>query len=139
MNNQVNFKKSSDKEILKVEVSKEEFKDINATFTARLDRLNASLRDNERKKEKKLSLNVNDIPWIHEFLEFRNVTKLDRRVAVSLIESIVVYDKDRIEVIFHHMEELNEILTIADEIEVFPTPPLPATVRILVLSPITIS
>ena len=97
-------------------ISKEEFKDINATFTARLDRLNACLRDNERKKEKKLSLNVNDIPWIHEFLEFRNVTKLDRRVAVSLIESIVVYDKDRIEVIFHHMEELNEILTIADEV-----------------------
>lgn len=97
-------------------IGKEEFKDINATFTAKIDRLNASLRENEKKKEKKLSLNVNEIPWIHEFLEYRNVTELDRRVTVSLIESVVVYDKDRIEVNFHHMEELKEIFAVADEI-----------------------
>ncbi len=97
-------------------ISKEEFKDINATFTSKIDRLNASLRENEKKKEKKLSLDVREIPWIYEFLEYRNVTELDRRVAVSLIESVVVYDKDRIEVNFHHMEELKEILAVADEI-----------------------
>ena len=97
-------------------ISKEEFKDINATFTSKIDRLNASLRENERKKEKKLSLDVREIPWIYEFLEYRNVMELDRRMAVSLIESVVVYDKDRIEVNFHHMEELKEILAVADEI-----------------------
>ena len=98
-------------------ISKEEYKDINGTFTAKLDSLNASLRANEKKKEEKLSLNVNDIPWIYEFLEYSNVTKLDRRIAVSLIESIIVHDKDRIDVMFHHREEMDEIIAVANEIQ----------------------
>ena len=91
--------------------------DINATFTAKLDKLNASLHENEKKKEKKLSMNVRDIPWIHDFLQYQNITELDRRVAVSLIENVVVYDKDRIEVNFYHKEEMEEILAIVRQIK----------------------
>lgn len=98
-------------------ISKEEFKDINATFSAKLDRLNAALRENEKKKEKKLALNVHEVPWIKEFLEYQKVTKLDRRIIVSLIENIIVYDKDRIEVFFLHREELDEILAVASELQ----------------------
>ena len=98
-------------------IDKNEFMDINATFTAKLDKLNASLHENEKKKEKKLSMNVRDIPWIHDFLQYQNITELDRRVAVSLIENVVVYDKDRIEVNFYHKEEMEEILAIVRQIK----------------------
>lgn len=94
-------------------VSRDEFKDINGTFTSKIDHLRVSLRENEKKKEKKLALNVNNIPWVHEFLQYQNVKMLDRRIVVSLVESIVVYDSDKIEVNFHHKEELEEILKVA--------------------------
>ena len=98
-------------------IDKNEFMDINATFTAKLDKLNASLHENEKKKEKKLSMNVRDIPWIHDFLQYQNITELDRRVAISLIENVVVYDKDRIEVNFYHKEEMEEMLAIVRQIK----------------------
>ena len=62
-------------------------------------------------------MNVRDIPWIHDFLQYQNITELDRRVAVSLIENVVVYDKDRIEVNFYHKEEMEEILAIVRQIK----------------------
>ena len=94
-------------------VSKEEFKDINGTFTSKIDNLRYSLRQNEKKKEKKLALNVNNIPWIQEFLQYQNVDKLDRRIVVSLIERVVVYEDNKLEVVFQHKEELEEILKVA--------------------------
>ena len=94
-------------------VSKEEFKDINGTFTSKIDNLRYSLRQNEKKKEKKLALNVNYIPWIQEFLQYQNVDKLDRRIVVSLIERVVVYEDNKLEVVFQHKEELEEILKVA--------------------------
>jgi DNA invertase Pin-like site-specific DNA recombinase len=95
-------------------VSREEFKDLNGTFTAKIDGLRHALRKNEKKKEKKLALNVRDVPWISEFLEFGNVQRLDRRIATCLIERVTVYDGGRVEVTFRHGEELEEIIKVAE-------------------------
>lgn len=98
-------------------ISKDEYKEINGTFTSKIDKLNASLRESEKRKEKKLSWNINEIPWIHEFLQYQNVTQLDRRIAVTLLESVVVYEGGRIDVNFQHKEEMNEIITVANKVQ----------------------
>ena len=94
-------------------VSKEEFKELNGTFTVKLDSLNHALHENEKRKEKKLAFNINHVPWISEFLQYQNVEKLDRRMVVTLVESVVVHGGDRIEVNFQHKEEMEEILAVA--------------------------
>ena len=98
-------------------ISKDEYKEINGTFTSKIDKLNASLRESEKRKEKKLSWNINEISWIHEFLQYQNVTQLDRRIAVTLLESVVVYEGGRIDVNFQHKEEMNEIITVANKVQ----------------------
>ena len=65
------------------------------------------------KKKEKLSLNIDDIPWIEEFLEYRNIQKLERRIAISLIEKISILDSSHIEITFRHHEEIEEIVKIA--------------------------
>ena len=94
-------------------ITRDEFTDINNSFTLKLDRLKAALTANEKKKTEKLSLNINEVPWINEFLEYRNIQKLERRVAISLLEKVIVHDKTHIEVEFRHKEEFEEILKIA--------------------------
>lgn len=94
-------------------ITRDEFTDINNSFTLKLDRLKAALTANEKKKTEKLSLNINEVPWINEFLEYRNIQKLERRVAISLLEKVIVHDKNHIEVEFRHKEEFEELLKIA--------------------------
>ena len=98
-------------------ITRDEFMELNKTFSEKIDRLTASVRENEKQKEKKLSLDVREIPWIQDFLQYQNITKLDRRVAVALIDKIVVYENKQIEVFFHHREEIEDILSIAGNIK----------------------
>ena len=79
----------------------------------KLDRLKASLEQHQIKKKEKLSLNIDDIPWIEEFLEYRNIQKLERRIAISLIEKIIIHDSSHIEITFRHHEEIEEIVKVA--------------------------
>lgn len=94
-------------------INKDEFIDINDSFTLKLDRLKASLEQYQDRKKEKLSLNIEDIPWIEEFLEYRNIQKLERRIAISLIEKISIHDSSHIEITFRHHEEIEEIVKIA--------------------------
>ncbi len=44
--------------------------------------------------------------WIKAFKKFENITELSRAAVVSLVKQILVYDKNRIEVIFNFQEEI---------------------------------
>lgn len=94
-------------------INREEYAHLKAAFAAREEEIRDALRENEKRKERKLSLNIREVPWIREFTKYRTVTRLDRRVAVSLIESVVVYDGGRMEVCFRHGEEIREIMAAA--------------------------
>ena len=48
-------------------------------------------------------------------MDMRALDKLERRMLVSMVESIVVYDKDRIEVKFNNGEALEELMLLVDE------------------------
>lgn len=95
-------------------ISRDEYREINSSFTSKIDSLRFALTENEKRKEKKLALNVRDVPWIREFLAFRNMTKLDRRMAVTLLESVTVDSGDVIRIRFHHAEEMEEIIAVAN-------------------------
>ena len=94
-------------------ITKAEYIDINDSFTLKLDRLKAALDVYQSKRKDKLSLNINDIPWIEEFIEYKNIQNIERRIAISLIEKISIHDGSHIEITFRHQEELEEILKIA--------------------------
>jgi DNA invertase Pin-like site-specific DNA recombinase len=98
-------------------VTKEEFKDINIRFTEKLEAAQKAKRENERKREKILSCKSNLRPWMESFKEYKNITVLERKVIVSLIEKIVVYDKNKIEIHFLYQDEIQEMLEWANEMD----------------------
>ncbi len=91
-------------------VSRDEFKDINARFTEKLNRAKTAQAENEAKREKLLSRESRGFSWIEYFKEYRNVEALERKMIASIIDSIVVYSSDKIEIHFRFEDEIQEMM-----------------------------
>ena len=56
-------------------------------------------------------------PWIEDFKQYRNMEKLERQVAVKLIESIEIGNQSEVVIHYHHAGEMEEMLTLAGLLE----------------------
>ena len=50
------------------------------------------------------------LPWIEDFKSYQNLTSLNRRVLVELVESITVYDKEHIHIQYRFDQEIRNVL-----------------------------
>lgn len=98
-------------------VSKEEYQDIKHTFSHKIQIAEASVEELQRKKKKMLSNEMRNQKWIEEFKQCQNIQSLDRKVAVMLLNRIVVYSSDRIEIHFNYEDEIRELVEYAFEHE----------------------
>lgn len=94
-------------------ITREEYRDIKQTFTRKMERAEESIRELETKKRRLLSNEMRTQKWVEEFKNCRNIESLDRKVTVMLIERIVVYSSDRIEIHFNHADEMAELISYA--------------------------
>lgn len=97
-------------------VTREEFKDINARFTVKLDAAKKAKAEGEKKRDALLSRKGSLRPWVEHFKEYRNVAELSRKLMASLIDSIVVYDSNTVEVHFCYEDEIQEMFEWAAEL-----------------------
>ena len=96
-------------------ITRDEFRDLNNNFSDKIHALEDAISSNEKRKEKIASINIDSVPWIKSLLEYKKIESLDNRIAVSVIDSVVVYDKDKIEINYTYAEEFKEILSIINE------------------------
>ena len=94
-------------------ITREEYRDIKQTFTIKMERAEESIRELETKKRRLLSNEMRTQKWVEEFKNCRNIESLDRKVTVMLIERIVIYSSDRIEIHFNHADEMAELISYA--------------------------
>jgi hypothetical protein len=90
-------------------VTKEEYQELCKRFTGKIQ---AAKKAQEEIEEKKSQLDIGSIyeqSWVEEFKQYKNVTVLERQHMVELIDHIIVYSKDRVEIRFRYMDEM-EIL-----------------------------
>jgi len=95
----------------------EEFSEMNDNFSNRINRQKESFEILKNKKEKLSSLSVNCVPWINVLLEKGEFDSIDRRFLLLVVDSIVIYDKDRIEVIFANNDDFCELMKVVDDIK----------------------
>lgn len=93
-----------------------EFEDINSNFSGKIKKQKEALEVLRDKKERLLKLSSNSIPWINALLEKGSIETIDRRLLVLLVDRIVVYDKNRIEVIFSNNDEFMEFMDVVNDI-----------------------
>lgn len=56
------------------------------------------------------NLDVEHLPWIEDFKSYQNLTSLNRRVLVELVENITVYDKEHIHIQYRFEQEIRNVL-----------------------------
>ena len=95
-------------------VTKDEYRELANRFEEKIKKAKRSLLELGR-KEKELKIDViRTQPWIQEFKEYRNVQTLSRKILATLVESIVVYGKDSIEIRFRYMDEIQTMIEYAN-------------------------
>ena len=50
-----------------------------------------------------------DRTWMEQFLQYQNITALDREVVVTLIDKIYVYENREVHIDFNFRDEMAEI------------------------------
>lgn len=94
-------------------VNREEYEEFNQSFLGKIQKAEKSRRQMEEKREDMLGNHENPREWIREFLQFGQVTKLERKILVVLIEKILVYGKDHVEICFKYEDEMQALLHIS--------------------------
>ena len=94
-------------------ISREEYREIKQTFSKKIVTAKESLKGLEEKKKRMLSNEMRTQQWVTEFKQHRNIQSLDRKTVVMLIDRIVVYSADRIEIHFNYEDEISEFVKYA--------------------------
>ena len=70
----------------------------------------------EQRKEKASAEGKREHPWIEDFKCYQNITQFDRKAVVTLIDKVIVYGKDRLEICFKYADEIQEMTEAAQNI-----------------------
>ena len=97
-------------------VTREEYHEYNRRFTDKLHNAEKAERELEQRKEKVSAEGKREHPWIEDFKYYQNITQLDRKAVVTLIDKIIVYGKDRLEICFKYADEIQEMTEAAQNI-----------------------
>lgn len=73
-----------------------------------------SMEEVNRQRKETMRDNI-DGPWVSSFKKHRNLTELSRPVVVELIEKIIVYQNNAIEIRFKYQDAMNEIMEQMEE------------------------
>lgn len=94
-------------------ITKEEYKDISSKFTERAESLKKQKEELLQTKSRLMKNRIHLKPWLEDFKQYRNIRKLERSVAVMVINRITVIDKDEIEIRFNFQDEMNELIALS--------------------------
>ena len=95
-------------------VGNDEYQELHTRFQRKITNAKKTA-DQITEQKKRLDLvGVYQNNWQNEFKQFQNVQTLDRRMVVSLVDQIIVYDKNRVEIRFRFQDEMQILLAAAD-------------------------
>ena len=91
-------------------VSREEYHEYNQRFTEKIQKAEKAKEESEKKMQELSAKEKRLHPWIEDFKKYKNIQSLDRKAVVTLIEQIVVYSKEEIEIQFKYSDEIQEMM-----------------------------
>lgn len=96
-------------------LTREEFLALKEEFTSRIDQAAHAIEQlTSSKCEIQHGLSSQQ-SWLAQFREYENITHITRRLIVSLIERINVFEGSEIEVVFRHRDQFADILKFLQE------------------------
>ena len=91
-------------------IDQEEYFLFKKNYSERIADAERAVQRLEQEREDAVSRNVSEQAWTKVFLKNKNLTELDRKAVVDLIEEIIVYEDKRIVVKFRYMPDFEKTL-----------------------------
>lgn len=98
-------------------INKDDFCMVNEVYTAELNKCR-EIAEMHRKTLRTAETNSNESEWISAFTAQQNIQELDRRLIVTLIDKIYIYEDERIEIVFKYKDKYLEALNFINSINV---------------------
>ena len=95
-------------------VSKDEYKELHVRFSRKIGEAEKAKTELEQQKNKFIQSGFRNQQWIEDFKQYRNIQTLDRKIVIALIDRIIVYDKNRVEIRFNYMDEMQMLIEAAE-------------------------
>lgn len=86
-------------------ITKEEYTSFKAKYTRVEERIRGSIKQLKAQLDDVLENRSERLRWINRFTEFANLTELDRKVIIQLIQSVRVVGKKEIDIKFNYEDE----------------------------------
>lgn len=99
-------------------LTREEYLDLKEYYRTEVKTLEDAIQALKLEYENAAKSRVDQAEWIQRFIQYRGFQKLSRELLLRLVEEIRIYDKDRIEVVFHFQSEYEQALDYIKEIAV---------------------
>ena len=110
-----NFKSSLYENMISGILSKEDYKALKAKYSADETRLRNAVSVLTEQLNDALDGKSERLKWLEHFKAFENLTEIDRRTVVNLIQSIRVISKTELVITFNYQDEYENALAILGE------------------------
>ena len=95
-------------------IAQDDYKELQERFNRKIVAAKKSLEKIEEKKSRLTVKGLSNLKWLKDMKEYRNITTLDRKIVTALIEKVVVYSKEQIEIIFRYADEMEIVIAAAE-------------------------
>lgn len=103
-------------------IDKAEYLELKASYDGKISNARASEKRLKEELENLLQNRGGNSAWIERFRQHRNITELTRRIAVTLIDRIYVYEDSRIDIRFQYQYDYDRALGLIQSIQKPPSP-----------------
>ena len=97
-------------------ISKEDYMILKTSYSAEEATLHSAIETLRQKHEDVLAGKGERLRWMDHFKRFDGLTELDRRMVISLIQSIRVVSKAELTITFHYQDEYEKALMLLREV-----------------------
>lgn len=104
------FKAGLYENFVKGMLDKAEYKSLRDGYTERMEELRSAIDQLRQEMERVTDRTSERQKWAQQFREFSNMTELDRRVVVTLIQSIRIISKTELKITFRYQMEYDAAL-----------------------------
>lgn len=96
-------------------IDKEEYAEYNQRFSLKMEETKKAKTALEEKRERLLSTDIHLRPWMEDFKRISTLETLGRKEMVMLINRVLVFSKDRIEIHLNFEDEIYEFIERAEQ------------------------
>lgn len=94
-------------------VGNDEYQELHNRFLRKITNAKKAADEISEQKKRLDIVGTYQNNWQNAFMKYQNVQNLERKMVISLLDRVVVYDKNRVEICFRFQDEMQILLAAA--------------------------